>query len=158
MLNQTLELLSAIIVGITDEKALEAFEYHIQCDEVWIDRVKSPQVKNIYIPACVTNIDYISSTALEDITVTDIGKNVLYLCVDLVSIVIPRGVTEIKERTFNDTRKLSEITILASVKKVGKDAFSCYVNDEPELTIYYGGKKPLFGLPNGWDSLAFDKK
>ena len=52
---------------------------------------------------------------------TTIGS--FYRCIGLESIVIPEGVTTIKEGAFNGCTKLASVTIPASVTTIGKNAF-----------------------------------
>ena len=57
-------------------------------------------------------------------SVTSIGKEAFYLCMDIVSMAIPNGVTSIDERAFEGCRGLISLTIPNSVTTIGNVAFA----------------------------------
>ena len=63
---------------------------------------------------------------------------------------LPDSVRIIKERAFSSCG-LVEASINSNIEIMGKDAFANNGDWKGEMTIYLAMKKPLFGLPKGFD-------
>ena len=68
--------------------------------------------------------------------ITSIGDRAFDLCANMTEIVIPDGVTTIGEEAFNWCDSLTKITIPESITSIGKDAFYHCENLD---TIFFGG-------------------
>ena len=95
--------------------------------------------------------------------VVKIARGVCQNQKEICKVVIPDGVKEIEEFAFCRCQNLEEVILPKGIVKMGSFAFhrsggfSAPSKQLRLLAIYCGDKKPLFGLPKGWDKRWRDK-
>lgn len=91
----------------------------------------SLSLKSIILPKTLKRIGYwafAACSSMESIQMPETLSELdvaFYECLNLKSIIIPAGVTEIKERTFRDCIHLKTVQLPDGLKKIGYAAFYC---------------------------------
>ena len=103
-----------------DEAEVTFQEYHMWTKEDIVHYIPSSDYTGaVVIP---TSVDYDGKTY----SVTAIGDSAFYMCYEITSVTLPKGLTRIGEYAFCDCLKLSGISFPEGLLSIGKNAYeSC---------------------------------
>ena len=76
----------------------------------------------------VNNTDLVDGTLIIPKGVTSIGPRAFEDCTNLTEVIIPEGVTSIKDRTFSGCTNLTQVTIPKGVTSIYNAAFEDCIN------------------------------
>ena len=143
---------------------LEKVENTEQIETIGTGGLRDTRIDEIRFPKLVSlgNMAFQNCSCLRlvDIgNVTDVGKQVFYLCENLAEVLGGENVTTIGNNAFYATRRLKELTFLPKVKSVGMTAFfssRCNIETLPAdcTTDYYSTYKQ-FGDVDYWSKATF---